>query len=144
MFIMRNPGKDIPEEMKKSGGDMMKKNLPVLIGFLAGMLNGLFGSGGGTVAVPLYKKQGLKIREAHATSVAVMLVLSIFSAGVYYFEGVLDFSAAADFIPGGILGGLGAALFFKRINPFILRKIFGAFVTFSALRMLREVIAQWI
>lgn len=105
-------------------------------GVFAGILNGLFGSGGGIAAVPLLKKSGLSTKEAHATALFMMLCLSFVSAGIYLFEGQLDFSEAAKFIPGGIFGAAAASIFFRKMNPVLLRKIFGGFVTFSAGRML--------
>lgn len=122
----------------------MKKKFPVLIGAVAGLLNGLFGSGGGTAAVPLYKKSGLSVTEAHATSVFVMFFLSAVSAGIYFYEGHLDFADALGFLPGGIIGAVVSSSLFKKANPAVIKKVFGGFVTFSAARMLWGVISQWI
>ena len=46
----------------------LKKFTPALIGTLCGMLNGLFGAGGGIAAVPLLKASGIPLKKAHATS----------------------------------------------------------------------------
>ena len=43
---------------------MKNKKTAIFAGIFAGMLNGLFGSGGGIVAVPLFKKSGLPQKEA--------------------------------------------------------------------------------
>lgn len=132
-------------EKTNSGGDPMKKSfVPVLTGIFSGILNGLFGSGGGIVAVPLLKKSGLSVKEAHATAIFMMLCLSAVSAGIYLYEGRLDLSEGAGFIPGGIAGAICAALFFKKMNPTLLRKIFGGFVIFSAARMLWNLVSEWI
>ena len=69
--------------------------------------------------------------------------LSAVSAGIYLFKGRLVFSDAADFIPGGILGGIAASVCFKKMKPELLRKIFGGFVIFSAARMLWRVLSEW-
>lgn len=60
-------------------------------GSLAGLCNGLFGSGGGLFLVPLLTQwTGLDQRKGFATSVAVILPLSLFSAGVYFLQGGID------------------------------------------------------
>lgn len=115
-----------------------------LIGVCAGFLNGLFGSGGGIIAVPLFKKSGLSVKEAHATALLMMFSLSLVSAGLYLYEGRLSFGDAVGFLPGGIIGAVAASLFFRKMNPNLLRKIFGGFVTFSAARMLWGIVSEWI
>lgn len=123
---------------------MKKWFLPGITGFCAGILNGLFGSGGGIIAVPLFGKSGLEPKESHATALFMMLCLSGLSAFLYYQKGVISFEEAAVFLPGGIAGAIAAALIFKKIKPTLLRKIFGGFVTFSAARMLWGVFSEWI
>ena len=128
----------------KNRGILMKKKEISKIGGASGILNGLFGSGGGTVAVPLLKKSGLSQKEAQATSLMMMFFLSAVSAGIYFFEGHLSFSDAAGFIPGGIAGAVFAPFVFKKIKPVLLRKIFGGFVIFSAAKMLWGIVSEWI
>lgn len=105
-------------------------------GIFSGFLNGLFGSGGGMVAVPMLKKSGLSVKEAHATSLMMMAALSVLSTALYISEGRLSFSDGGKFIPGGILGSLFGSLIFKKLPSGIIKKLFGGFVIFSALRML--------
>ena len=45
----------------------MKKQTTAFYGFLIGLLNGLFGAGGGIVAVKALEKEGLTDKSAHAT-----------------------------------------------------------------------------
>lgn len=113
-------------------------------GFFAGILNGLFGSGGGIIAVPLLKKSGLSVKESHATALFMMFCLSVLSVVIYFYEGRLTFGDAAGFLPGGITGAVLASVFFKKMDPVLLRKIFGGFVTFSAARMLWGMMTEWI
>lgn len=123
---------------------MKKWGKAAAAGVLAGFLNGLFGSGGGIIAVPVFKKSGLSIKEAHATALMMMFFLSAISAAIYLYDGRLSFSDAMGFLPGGIVGAVLASVFFRRMNPVLLRKIFGGFVTFSAARMLWGIASEWI
>ena len=123
---------------------MKKWGKTAFISVCAGFLNGLFGSGGGIIAVPLFKKSGLSVKEAHATALLMMFFLSMVSAGLYLYEGRLSFGDALGFLPGGVIGAVLASIFFRRMNPALLRKIFGGFVTFSAARMLWGIISEWI
>lgn len=123
---------------------MKKWSRAALTGLAAGFLNGLFGSGGGIIAVPLFRKSGLSVKESHATALFMMFCLSLVSSALYLYEGRLSFEDAAIFIPGGIIGAAAASLLFRRMNPTLLRKIFGGFVTFSAARMLWGIVSEWI
>lgn len=123
---------------------MKIKKSTVLAGISAGFLNGFFGSGGGIIAVPILEKSELSKKEAHATALFMMLCLSAVSAGLYFFEGDFDFFEAAKYIPGGIIGSICASLLFKKINPALLRKIFGGIITFSAARMLWNLVLEWV
>ena len=114
---------------------MKKWLLPAATGFCAGILNGLFGSGGGIIAVPLLGKNGLSQKESQATALFMMLCLSAVSAFLYYRSGELSFAEGAVFVPGGIVGAVLASAVFRKIEPVLLKKIFGGFVTISAARM---------
>ena len=115
---------------------MKKWLLPAATGFCTGILNGLFGSGGGIIAVPLLGKTGLSQKESQATALFMMLCLSAVSAFLYYRSGELSFAEGAVFVPGGIVGAVLASAVFRKIDPVLLKKIFGGFVTFFAARML--------
>ena len=70
-------------------------------GTLCGFLNGFFGSGGGVVAVPILEKEGCPPNEAHASSVALIFLLSLLTAAFYGFSGGLDFAGAWKYVPWG-------------------------------------------
>ncbi len=114
----------------------MKKFLIPLMGGLAGFLNGLFGAGGGVIAVPLLQKAGLDPRRAHATSVAVIFPLSIISICFYFAQGALTAGDALPYLPFGLVGGVVGSRLLKRINADLLRQVFGVLLILSALRML--------
>ena len=107
-----------------------------LLGLIAGILNGLFGAGGGVAVVPLLKKAGLEPRKCHATSIAIILPLCVLSCFAYFKAGNLDINLALIYIPGGITGAILGAWLLKKINNNILRRIFGVIIIISSLRIL--------
>ncbi len=119
------------EKIKKG-----KKIATALIGIAIGFLNGIFGSGGGMVAVPFLKANGLEVKKAHATSIAVIFFLSLFSLWLYMGKTQLAFIDWIFYIPGGIAGGLLGAWLLPKIPQTLLRRIFGALIIFSAIRLL--------
>ena len=105
-------------------------------GGLCGLLNGFFGSGGGVIAVPVLEREGCDEKQAHATSVALIFVLSLVTAIFYGFDGGLNFGAAWQYIPFGAAGALVGALFLRKIKALWLKKLFGALIIAAALRAL--------
>ena len=75
----------------RGGGHVKNTGKFAVTGGLAGLCNGLFGAGGGLFLVPLLTQwAGLEQRKAFATSVAVILPLSLVSAAVYWLKGGVD------------------------------------------------------
>lgn len=107
----------------------------IVIGALAGLANGLFGSGGGLFLVPLLSGwTGMEQKKSFATSVAVILPLSLVSAAVYFWKGALDLSAAWPYLIGGAAGGLLSGRVFRRVPMTFLRKAFGLLILYGGVR----------
>ena len=106
-----------------------------LVGAAAGFLNGLFGAGGGTVVVPLLEHSGLEAKKAHATSIAVILPLSLVSALLYLRGIAAPWGEAAALLPLGIVGAVVGAKLLLRVDNRLLRKIFGVLILASAVRL---------
>lgn len=81
----------------------------ILCGGATGAANGLFGGGGGMIAVPLLRAQGLREKQAHATAIAVILPVSLLSFLLYALKGAFDFSVALPVALGGFAGGFAGA-----------------------------------
>lgn len=115
--------------------NMKNKGKYAVTGVLGGIANGLFGSGGGLFLVPLLTKwTGLDQKKAFATSVAVILPLSLVSAAVYFWKGALDFGAAWPYLIGGGIGGLISGRVFKKIPLTLLRRAFGLLILYGGIR----------
>ena len=106
-----------------------------IAGGLAGIANGLFGGGGGSVLVPMltgYCK--LDQRRAFATSVAVILPLCALSAGIYLFRGGLDVKTALPYLIGGALGGWAGGKWFKGMKILWLKRVFGLLLIYRGVK----------
>lgn len=121
---------------------MKKSFVKSAVGIAAGLLNGLFGAGGGAVVVPAVKRfLGEETHKAHACAVAVMLPLSAVSAAVY-FTGAYSADEKPDYLmllfvsAGGMLGGFAGAKLLNKIPSGALRKIFGILIAAAAIRMI--------
>lgn len=109
----------------------------IAIGFVAGILSGVFGIGGGVIVVPaLMLLAGFAPVTATGTSLAA-LVLPVGALGVweYYKKGHLNISAAL-FVALGILFGawLGARLA-QHLNPVQVKRAFAVFLVLTAGRI---------
>jgi len=107
------------------------------IGLVTGLINGLFGSGGGTIAVPaMVLLLDVDEHKAHATAISIILPLTIISAFFYITNKYVDWNITWKVILGGITGGYIGAKLLNICPASILRRIFAAFMIFAAIRML--------
>lgn len=107
-----------------------------MLGIISGFANGIFGSGGGIVIVPLLEKANVEPQKAHATSIAIILPLSIISSIFYFSYGNIPLNDALKFIPGGIVGAFTGSIFLKKISNKKLKKIFGIIIIIAGVRLL--------
>lgn len=105
-------------------------------GVLIGAINGLLGSGGGTVAVLILKKLGLDQKSAQANAVAVILPISVFTSVLYILNGSVKISKSLLFLPTGLLGAFIGTTLLCRVSPKMLKKVFGGFMVFAGVRLL--------
>ncbi len=105
------------------------------IGIIIGLCNGLFGSGGGTVAVPCMEKfLDVEKKKAHATAIAIILPLTLISIFFYTKKGFFDFNLVWKVSIGGVLGGVLGAYILKKLKPHYIARIFGIFLIIAAIR----------
>ncbi len=116
--------------------DKKKTAISVLWGVVIGTINGMFGAGGGMIAVPVLKKLGLEQKQAHANAIAVILPITVLSAGLYMFRGTVKLSDAWIYLPTGVIGALLGTFCLKKISPVWLKRIFGGFMVYAGIRLL--------
>lgn len=106
------------------------------IGIVTGILNGLFGSGGGTIVVPaMVHFLDIDEHKAHATAISIILPLTIISSFFYINSNFVNWNLVLKTSVGGIVGGYIGAKLLRFIPSKYLSKIFGAFMIFASIRM---------
>ncbi len=120
-------------ENKKTAARETAKLL--LVGAAAGTANGLFGAGGGLIAVPLLIGW-LKLPEknAYATSLAIMVPISMVSLTVYFLRGGVAVTRVGWYLLGGAIGGALAGLLFRRIPVQWLRWAMAGFLLYGGIK----------
>lgn len=115
---------------------MQKERMRYLIaGAAAGLTNGFFGGGGGSVLVPVLTRYcKLDQRQAFATSVAVILPLCVLSVVIYFVRGGLDVMAALPYLIGGTVGGWAGGKWFKGMKMTWLKRGFGLLLIYGGVR----------
>ncbi len=105
-------------------------------GLLAGFVNGLLGAGGGMLSVPILERSNLEKKKAHASAVAVIMPLSLFSATLYLINGSVTVSDAVKYIPWGLLGAAAGTLLLKKLPDKWIRRIFAIFMIWAGITLL--------
>lgn len=117
--------------------DIKKYIKPVLCGLTVGVLNGIFGAGGGVAAV-LFMETVMKLppHKAHAAAVAVILAVTPVSLFFYLKNGVYNLNLTVQAAVGGIAGGVVGAKVLGKINDRWLHIIFGLFMAAAGIKLL--------
>lgn len=107
-----------------------------IIGCFTGFINGIFGSGGGTLLVPILNNI-LKVEEhkSHATALAIIIFLTSASSVIYISRGTYDINLTLKVALGSIVGGIIGAKLLCRVTGRFLRISFGLIMIIAALRM---------
>ena len=116
----------------------MKNNklFNALVGISIGFINGLLGAGGGMLAVPFLKKQGLSQKEAQQNAIAIILPITAVSAGVYLYKDYVNLSDSFSYLPTGFIGAIAATLLMSKISNKALRLAFSLFMLYAGIRLL--------
>lgn len=104
------------------------------LGFITGVLSGLFGVGGGFIIVPaLILFSGMEIHQAIATSLLVISLVSISGVTAYVSTGNhLSIPIALEFLVGGGLGMSLGSLVARRLKGPTLQRVFSVGIVLVA------------
>lgn len=116
---------------------MKKYFLYSITGIVSGIINGLFGAGGGMIIVPtlehFFEKE---TKIAHATAIAIILPLSATSAYFYLKNNLILFDVVLTTGSASVIGGLCGAIFLKKISGKLVRILFSISIIITGVRML--------
>jgi len=118
--------------------DIQTLLLLLCIGLLAGVASGFVGIGGGMIIVPaLVFGLGLNQHMAQGTSLAMMIPpIGILAVMSYYKAGQIQLEYAGILALTFVLGAWMGSKWALRINPSVVRLIFGLFMLFAAGRLI--------
>ena len=89
----------------------------IVTGAIAGLINGLFGGGGGMIVVPMLTKLlKFESKNSHATAILIILPLSIVSGVLYLTFGKFSFDVGIPVIIGVIVGGVVGAILLSKLS----------------------------
>ena len=113
---------------------MLKK---IMIGILAGIISGLFSTGGGMILVPAFiHLLELEDVKARGTSVFCILPMVITSSFFYYKGSYIDWKLSFLCAIGGTIGGYFGAKLLKKLPTKILKIAFTIFLIYASLKMI--------
>ena len=109
----------------------------ILAGSCAGMVNGLFGAGGGMILVPLMTKlTDLEEAEVFPASISIILPICLVSLSVTAFHTALPWQEAFPYLIGSAAGGFLAGKFGSKIPVLWLHRFLGILILWGGVRYL--------
>ena len=109
----------------------------IFIGLFAGIVCGLFSTGGGMILVPAFIYLiNMKDTKARGTSVFCILPMVLTSSFFYYKGNYIDWKVSVLCAIGGTIGGYIGARLLKKLSPKILKIAFTIFLIYISFRML--------
>lgn len=115
----------------------MKNLKKALIGVIAGIICGLFASGGGLILVPAFiYLLKMEDKKARGTAVLCILPMVITSSIFYYKDKFINWQIGIMCAIGGVVGGIIGAKLLKKIKTKYIRILFTCFLLYVSIKML--------
>ena len=117
----------------------MRKDLikTATTGAAAGMINGLFGGGGGMVLVPMLTKTGvINEDEVFPASISIILPICLISLWISAARTPIPWGDALPYLIGSGIGGVFAGKYGKKIPTLWLHRGLGVLVLWGGYRYL--------
>ena len=111
----------------------------IFIGIIAGIISGLFSTGGGMILVPAFIYiLKLNEKQSRATSIACILPMVIVSSIFYAKNKYIDWKIGILCAIGGIVGGYIGSKILNKIPDKILKITFIIFMIYIGIRMIGD------
>ena len=109
----------------------------IIIGMLAGIISGLFSTGGGMILVPAFMYWiELDATKSRGTSVYCILPMVIASSFFYYKGNFIDWKISILCAIGGAVGGYFGAKLLKKLPEKYLKIAFTIFLIYVSFKMI--------
>ena len=109
----------------------------IISGGIIGFLNGFFGGGGGMICVPILQKVlSLDAKKSHATAILVIFPLSLISAFIYVFNGLISSLPLLTVGLGVVAGGITGSFALKFLPPKAVRIIFAIVMFVGGIKLI--------
>lgn len=106
------------------------------VGLIAGILAGWLGIGGGALMVPMMILGfGIETKTAIATSLAVIVPISVSAACKHWGTGRIDFGLFWPMALAGLIGAVGGAWILDKTSPELAKRSLAVFLVYSAVRL---------
>ncbi len=113
---------------------MIKK---IIIGLLAGIISGLFSTGGGMILVPAFiHLLNIDDTKARGTSVFCILPMVVTSSFFYYKGNFINWNVAFLCAIGGAVGGYIGAKLLKKVPQKVMKIAFTMFLAYVSYKMI--------
>lgn len=117
--------------------DMRNIIKKVIIGLLAGIISGLFSTGGGMIVVPAFiYLLNMEDKKARGTSIFCILPMVVTSGIFYYKSNYIDWNISILCAIGGMIGGYTGAKLLKKIPTHYLKVAFTIFLIYASYKMI--------
>ena len=109
---------------------------------IAGVLNGLVGTGGGIILYFVLKflnkpnNNNDKIKDIMATIISVVIPMSIVSSVIYMAKGKIIYKELLMYLPAALIGGLIGAFLLDKLKYKIVKKLFAIMIIYAGIRMI--------
>ena len=116
---------------------MTDKRKNQIAGLSGGLINGLFGGGGGMVLLPLLTRwRRVDGRSAFATCVAIIFPMCCVSTAVYLWQVRPGLAMVLPYLAGGLIGGFFGGKLYGKISTKFLKWLFAAFLFYAGVKYL--------
>lgn len=125
----------------KTGNQILTLCFLISGGLLAGIVNGIFGTGGGIITIFLLShvpaiKNSFDKKDIFAMTLFSCFITSVFSALTYLGEGKISLSQSAPYILPSFVGGILGSLLLDKIKAKIVSKIFSILVIYAGIMLI--------
>ena len=109
----------------------------ILIGLIAGIINGFFATGGGMILVPAFVfLLGMDSKKARGTSIFCILPMVITSSFFYYQNNYIYLKICIMCAIGGTIGGYVGAKMLKKLPEKFLEIAFALFLLYISYKFI--------